>query len=297
MTEFSFSRRRRLMVPALSITAALAGALLCASARVAAEDAANPNVIVDDSVLDGPTDANGTGTELLPAPAHQPVSRLVTARQSAVEASTPPQTTSETTFSAVPTRPIESTGLDGPEEPGGAFTTAPAAGEAAEGVAAPELPAATAPASGETAAAGEASSQPTETAPAASAQTAESKAPDAGTDAAAQQTAAKPPIDGMVRLTFDPESSIISDAAKAQLGPLVEKLNTDYLLRVQVLTYAAGDDDASSHARGISLARALAMRNYLSAQGITMDRMDIKALGNTAQEEPADRVDLVPLAE
>jgi hypothetical protein len=28
-----------------------------------------------------------------------------------------------------------------------------------------------------------------------------------------------------------------------------------------------------------------------------MDRMDIKALGNTAQEEPADRVDLVPLAE
>ena len=285
------------MMPALSVTAALAGALLCASGPVAAEDAANPNVIVDDSALDGPAGANGTGTELLPAPAHQPVSRLVTAGQSAVEAATPPQTTTETTFSAVPTTPIESIGLDGPEESDGAFTTAPAAGEAAEGEAASEQSAATAPASGEAAAAGEASSQPTETAPAASAQTAESKAPDAGTDAAAQQTAAKPPIDGMVRLTFDPDSSTISDAAKAQLGPLVEKLNTDYLLRVQVLAYAAGDDDASSHARGISLARALAMRNYLSAQGITMDRMDIKALGNAAQEEPADRVDLVPLAE
>ncbi len=296
MTEFSFSRRRRLMVPVLSVTAALAGALLCASGRVAAEDAANPNVIVDDSVLDGPTDANGAGTELLPPPAHQPVSRLVTAGQSAVEASTPPQTTSETTFSAVPTTPIEATGLEGPSEPGGMFTTVPAAGESAAGEAAPEQAAATAPASGETAGVGEASSQPAETAPAASAQTAESKAPDAATDAG-QQTAAKPPIDGMVRLTFDPESSKISDAAKAQLGPLVEKLNTDYLLRVQVLAYAAGDDDASSHARGVSLARALAMRNYLSAQGIAMDRMDIKALGNTAQEEPADRVDLVPLAE
>ncbi len=283
------------MMPALSVMAALAGALLCASGPVAAEDAANPNVIVDDSVLDGPTGANGTGTELLPAPAHQPVSRLVPAGQSAVEAATPPQTTSETTVSAVPTTPIESISLEGSEEPGGAFATAPAVGEAAEGEAVPEQPAVTAPASGEAAA--EASKQPTETAPAADAQTAESKAPDAGAGAAGEQTAAKPPIDGMVRLTFEPDSSIVSDAAKAQLGPLVEKLNTDYLLRLQVLAYAAGDDDASSHARGISLARALAMRNYLSAQGITMDRMDIKALGNTAQEEPADRVDLVPLAQ
>src|SRR6185312_1363651 len=115
MTEFSFSRRRRLMVPALSVTAALAGALLCAGGPVAAEDAANPNVIVDDSALDGPAGANGSGSELLPAPAHQPMSRLVTAGQSAVEAATPPQKTSETTFSAVPTTPIESTGLDGSE--------------------------------------------------------------------------------------------------------------------------------------------------------------------------------------
>ena len=278
------------MVPALSVTAALAGALLCAGGPVAAEDAANPNVIVDDSALDGPAGANGSGSELLPAPAHQPMSRLVTAGQSAVEAATPPQTTSETTFSAVPTTPIESTGLDGSEGSGEAAATAPAAGQAAEG-AAPEQPA---PATGGETATADPSTDAT---PGANPQTAESKAPDAGTAAAGEQTAARPPIDGMVRLTFDPDSSVISDAAKAQLGPLVEKLSTDYVLRVQVLAYAGGDDDASSHARGVSLARALAMRNYLTAQGITMDRMDIKALGNSAQEEPADRVDLVPLSE
>ncbi len=283
------------MMPVLSVAAALAGALLCAGGPVAAEDAANPNVIVDDSVLDGPTSANETDTELLPAPAHQPVSRLVPAGESAVEAATPPQTTSETTVSAVPTTPIESISLEGSEGPFEAAATAPAAGEAAEGDAAPEEP--IAPTSAENAAVGEGSNQATEAAPAADAQTAESKPPDAGTEAAGEQTAAKPPIDGMVRLTFEPESSVLSDAATAQLAPLVEKLNSDYLLRVQVLAYAAGDDDASSHARGISLARALAMRNYLSAQGITMDRMDIKALGNTAQEEPADRVDLVPLTQ
>jgi outer membrane protein OmpA-like peptidoglycan-associated protein len=271
MTEFSFSRRRRLMMPVLSVTAALAGALLCASGPVVAEDAANPNVIVDDSVLDGPTGGSGTGSELLPAPTHQPMSRLVTAGQSGIEASTPPQTTAETTFSAVPTTPIESTSLEGTEEPG--ETTAPAGAD--------------------NTAAGEGSSP----APAADAQTAETTAPAAGTDATDEQTAAKPPIDGMVRLTFEPDASVLSDAAKAELDSLVAKLNTDYLLRVQVLAYASGDEDASSHARGVSLARALAMRNYLTAQGITMDRMDIKALGNSAQEEPADRVDLVPIAE
>jgi outer membrane protein OmpA-like peptidoglycan-associated protein len=266
MTEFSFSRRRRLVVPALSVTAALAAALLCVGGRVAAEDAANPNVIVDDSALDGATGANNTDTELLPAPAHQPLSRLVTAGQSAIETAMPSPTTSETTFSAAPTTAIESTSLEGSDEPGAAAATAPAAGETAQGEAASTQPPASAAASGDSAATGT--------------QTAEGKAP----------------IDGMLRLTFDPESSVISDAAKAQLGPLVEKLTTDVLLRVQVLAYAGGDDDASSHARGISLARALAMRNYLSAQGIPMDRMDIKALGNSAQEEPADRVDLVPIA-
>jgi outer membrane protein OmpA-like peptidoglycan-associated protein len=273
MTEFNFSRRRRLMMPALSVTAALAGALLCASGQVAAQDAANPNVIVDDSVLDGPTGGSEVGSELLPAPAHQPVSRLVPAGQSGIEAATPPETTSDYTFTAVPTTPIESTSLDGTEGPG--EPTEPAAGETTA-----ERP-----------------DPAPEATPVVDAQTAETPAPAAGTDAAEEQTAAKPPIDGMVRLTFEPDSAVLSDAAKAQLDPLVAKLNSDYLLRVQVLAYAGGDDDASSHARGISLARALAMRNYLTAQGITMDRMDIKALGNTAQEEPSDRVDLVPLAE
>ena len=263
-------------MPALSVTAVLAGALLCASGPAAAQDAANPNVIVDDSVLDGPTGGNTDGA-LLPAPTHQPVSRLVPAGQSAIEASTPPETTTEYTFSAVPTTPIESTSLDGADE-----TTAEQPGE---------------PAGAESTTAGEGSGPPPEATPVADAQTAETTAPAAGTDATDEQTAAKPPIDGMVRLTFEPDSSVLSDAAKAQLDPLVAKLNSDYLLRVQVLAYADGDEDASSHARGVSLARALAMRNYLTAQGITMDRMDIKALGNTAQEEPADRVDLVPLAE
>jgi outer membrane protein OmpA-like peptidoglycan-associated protein len=285
MIEFDFSGRRRPMVPALSVAAALAGALLWASGPVAAEDAANPNVIVDNSALDSAAGGGATG-EVLPAPAHQPVSRLVTAGQSAIEAATPPETTSETTYPAVPTTPIESTSLDGSQEPSAEAAAAPAAGEAS-----PTPPAATA----ETATPAEGSAPAPEAAPAADTQTAEGTPP--ATEAAPEQTAARPPIDGMIRLTFEPESDALSEAAKSALAPLMEKLKADYMLRVQILAYAGGDDDTSTHARGVSLARALVMRDYLTAEGIAVERMDIKALGNAAQEEPADRVDLVPLAE
>lgn len=254
------------------MAAALAGALLWTSGPVAAQDAANPNVIVDDSALDSAAGGGATG-EVLPAPARQPVSRLVTAGQSAIEAATPPETTSETTYPAVPTTPIESTNLEGSQEPSTEAAATPAAGAATES---------TPPAEGSAPAA-------------ADTQTAEGTPP--ATEAAPEQTAARPPIDGMVRLTFEPESRTLSDAAKGALAPLLEKLKTDYMLRVQILAYAGGDDDQSTHARGVSLARALAMRDYLTAEGVTVERMEIKALGNTAQEEPADRIDLVPLTE
>jgi outer membrane protein OmpA-like peptidoglycan-associated protein len=283
MIEFDFSGRRRPKAAALSVAAAL-GALLWASGPVAAEDAANPNVIVDDSALDS---AGGGATgEVLPAPARQPVSRLVTAGQSAIEAATPPETTSETTYPAVPTTPIESTGLDGSQEPSTEAAATPAAGEAPAGEAGP-APAATAE-----------STTPAEgSAPAAAADTQTAEGTPTATEAAPEQTAARPPIDGMVRLTFEPESRTLSDAAKSALAPLLEKLKANYMLRLQILAYAGGDDDAATHARGVSLARALAMRDYLTAEGITVERMEIKALGNAAQEEPADRIDLVPLTE
>jgi outer membrane protein OmpA-like peptidoglycan-associated protein len=53
-----------------------------------------------------------------------------------------------------------------------------------------------------------------------------------------------------------------------------------------VLAYASGDDDEIGHARGVSLARALAMRNFLTENGLDLSRMEVRALGNTAQEDP-----------
>jgi outer membrane protein OmpA-like peptidoglycan-associated protein len=283
MIWLNLFRRRARATPAPWIAAVVAGAALSAAGPVIAQEtAANPNVIVDERALDAAEGGAFTDAGLLTPPDRPPVSRFVTSTSSASSGGLvfPPETTSDATFSAVPTTPIRSIPLDADPmdettdlEPsagiGAATAETPPAGD----------PAKSAAGGTEAAAAEQAEAAPDE--------------PEAGK----QQTAARPPIEGMVRVPYNPEAAAIPESAKGELDALVERLNADYLLRLQVLAYAGGDEDQSSHARGVSLARALAMRDYLSGQGVDLGRMDIRALGNTAQEEPADRVDLIPLAQ
>ncbi len=285
MIWFNLFRRRAHATAAPWIAAIVAGAALSAAGAATAQDAgANPNVIVDESVLDSAEGGATADNGLLPPPDRPPVSRLVTTGSESTGGLVfPPETTTDTTYSAVPTTPIESISLE-TEPTDEAVNAEPSAGtDLATADTAP-------PDSAETAAT-EAATPETESA-AGEPETAAEE-----TDAGEQQTAARPPIEGMVRVPYEPETATIPEPAKGELDALIERLSADYLLRLQVLAYAAGDEDESSHARGVSLARALAMRDYLSGQGIGMDRMDIRALGNTAQEEPADRVDLIPLAQ
>ncbi len=59
------------------------------------------------------------------------------------------------------------------------------------------------------------------------------------------------------------------------------------------MAYAGGDNDNASQARRLSLSRALAVRSYLIEQGVRSTRIDVRALGNKTDVEPADRVDLI----
>jgi hypothetical protein len=104
-------------------------------------------------------------------------------------------------------------------------------------------------------------------------------------------------LEGQLRIPFEEESKIIPETVKGQIVGLIERMNGDYGLTLQVLAYASGDDDEVGHARGVSLARALEMRNFLTENGLDLSRMEVRALGNTAQEDPADRVDLIPLVQ
>ncbi|MFM9841885.1 MAG: hypothetical protein ACKVOI_02840 [Dongiaceae bacterium] len=104
-------------------------------------------------------------------------------------------------------------------------------------------------------------------------------------------------LEGQLRIPFEEESKVIPETVKGQIVGLIERMNSDYGMQLQVLAYASGDDDEIGRARGVSLARALAMRNFLTENGLDLSRMEVRALGNTAQEDPADRVDLIPLVQ
>lgn len=278
-----------------------AAALLFPLAPAAGQDTTETPAAADDSATQ----------DLLPAPDQRPISRVVRAGDSAIESQSPPETTTDATFAAVPTTPILSSDL-----PSGAADE-PFGSESAEESVIPDRPIGSESPS-DSASASEPLVPATSDQPAADTATAAEPPPEstaapepaAGTGEAGsaaqesdddadevEQTAAVAPIEGMIRIVYASEASRVTDPAKELLAPLVAKLNEDFSLRVKVLAYAEGDEDQSTHARGVSLSRALAMREYLTEQGIAMDRMDLRALGNTAQEEPADRIDLIAVSE
>ena len=95
-----------------------------------------------------------------------------------------------------------------------------------------------------------------------------------------------------MRIAFAGETAALPDTAKGDLKRIAGRLSKDAALRVQVKAYASGNDDASK-ARRLSLSRALAVRTYLIEQGIGSTRIDVRALGNNAENGPSDRVDLM----
>ena len=111
------------------------------------------------------------------------------------------------------------------------------------------------------------------------------------TPAPGVQTAALPPPEG-VRLLFAEGTADLSDAVKRDLGRFAEDLLRHDKQRIQLLAYAKGTADAASQARRLSLSRALAVRTYLMGQGVLPTRIDVRALGDKADDDPRDRVDV-----
>jgi outer membrane protein OmpA-like peptidoglycan-associated protein len=86
----------------------------------------------------------------------------------------------------------------------------------------------------------------------------------------------------------------LPSAAQPQLDAVAARLQTNDALRVQLVAHATGTPDQAIEARRISLARAVAVRAYLIDKGVRSLRMDVRALGNRADDGVAgDQVDLV----
>ncbi len=118
-------------------------------------------------------------------------------------------------------------------------------------------------------------------------------APVATTSAPAPQPSAQSAGGDTTRIAFPGGQSQLPGDAAAKLDPVIAKLKQDSGLRLQLMAYANGDQDGANKARRLSLSRALAVRAYLIDNDIASTRMDVRALGNRADDGPADRVDLV----
>lgn len=122
--------------------------------------------------------------------------------------------------------------------------------------------------------------------------------PAAAAPAPAPQVAALPPAsqptEGRVgRLDFGSGVADLPANARDALDKAAAEMKQDESVRLQIVAYATGGDEAGSQARRLSLSRALAVRSYLIEQGVRSTRMDVRALGNRSPDGPADRVDMI----
>ncbi len=314
---------------AVAVLASMQVAGSPAAAQLSQYISNNPSVVVDTDVLEslggGPAAAEGIAAAdprppvvvqraapvLLPPPATAPRSRLneealarlgltreapAVARVAPAPKPAPPQPT------AAITPPTSPTVLSTPRAP----STERASRPAPQVPARPVLPQASAPMPAVAAAAQTASRAAVPPPPPAAIIAAipppkkAAEAPSAARVAAVPTDQAAAPVaaatrgdDGELRLLFEDGSARLPESARARLQSLTEQLTQDEALKVQLVAYAAGTAQTSSQARRLSLSRALAVRSYLIDKGVRSTRMDIRALGNKAEDGPADRVDVV----
>ena len=96
-----------------------------------------------------------------------------------------------------------------------------------------------------------------------------------------------------LRMAFDKGQSDLSPASAASIKQLVQGAPHTDTTTYNVLAYASGDPDDPSVARRLSLARALAVRSALLADGVSSARIYLRALGSqTGSDGLADGVEV-----
>lgn len=114
------------------------------------------------------------------------------------------------------------------------------------------------------------------------------------TQMAALNPADVPTMPGQsMQITFAVDEATLPGAAQAALAAIAARLAADDTLRLQLKAYAGGGAKSASHARRLSLSRALAVRSELIEQGVRSTRIDVRALGNKSKNGTSDRVDVI----
>jgi outer membrane protein OmpA-like peptidoglycan-associated protein len=95
-----------------------------------------------------------------------------------------------------------------------------------------------------------------------------------------------------LRVTFGAGETDLSPASAAAIQNVVKAAPPGDTTSFNVVAYATGTPEDPSTARRLSLARALAVRSALMADGVSSTRIYVRALGAQVGEAPADRVDV-----
>lgn len=112
---------------------------------------------------------------------------------------------------------------------------------------------------------------------------------------------AKPAAPGSANLTkrsvilFAKEATDPAEGALGALKFLAGDLNaamTTAAARVELQAFGGARGDKGSDARRLSLKRALAIRQVLIDDGVSPDRIDVRAMGGSDDSGPTDRVDV-----
>jgi outer membrane protein OmpA-like peptidoglycan-associated protein len=95
-----------------------------------------------------------------------------------------------------------------------------------------------------------------------------------------------------LRVTFGAGQADLSPASAEAIKSIVQSAPMGDSTSFNVVAYAAGTPEDPSTARRLSLARALAVRSALMADGVGSSHIYVRALGAAGGDEAPDRVDL-----
>ncbi len=94
-------------------------------------------------------------------------------------------------------------------------------------------------------------------------------------------------------LVFDSAASALPEAADGLVDGVLKRLRASDTARLQLRSYASGTAETAREARQLSLARALSLRERLTAFGVRSSRIDVRALGiDNLGGGSADRIDV-----
>lgn len=97
-----------------------------------------------------------------------------------------------------------------------------------------------------------------------------------------------------ISLAFDEGESTLKAAMLSTMNSeILPALRKSRSSRVQIMAYAKPVDNSFNSARRLSLARALAVREFLLQNGIEARRIDVRGMGTKNQASPTDLVDLI----